>query len=121
GAIKFELLSLSFRVVRQQRQLVQPFLKLRGRFHDRRPGDGPMTGLAPIKDGFLNKPSFTVMAREKLRLAVDHLGGKSFERFGDPPVQFVSGSAQQAAISGVLHKRMLEGIDRIGWRTMLKY
>src|SRR5260370_28493234 len=36
GAAKFELLSLTFGVVRQQRQLVQPFLQLRRRFRHRR-------------------------------------------------------------------------------------
>jgi hypothetical protein len=37
---KFELLSLAFGAIRQQRQLVDPPLKLRGRFRHRRAGGG---------------------------------------------------------------------------------
>src|SRR6516164_6504468 len=92
--VEFELLPLSLGIVRQLRQLVQPLLKLRGGLDDRGARDRPMTRLAPIKDGFLYEPSFAVMACEKLRLAVDQLGRKSFERFSDPSVQFLSDSAQ---------------------------
>src|ERR1700732_2651232 len=46
GTQKFELLSLTFGVVRQQRQLVQRLLELRGRLYQRRAGSGPMTRLA---------------------------------------------------------------------------
>ena len=52
GAQEFELLSLAFRAIRQQRQLVQPFLQLRGRFRHCRAGGGPPTGFAPTGDGF---------------------------------------------------------------------
>ena len=61
-------------VVRQQRQLVQPLLQLRGRFRHRRAGGGPMTGLAPAGDGFFNEPGLGVMLREELGLAVHQLG-----------------------------------------------
>ena len=46
GTAKFELLSLTFPAVRQQRQLIQPSLQLPRRFRHRRAGGGPMTGLA---------------------------------------------------------------------------
>jgi hypothetical protein len=61
------------------------------------------------------------MAREKLRLGIDQLGGKGFERFGVPPMQFLSRGAQQTAIGRVLHQRVLECIDRIRRRTVLKH
>src|ERR1700738_1048193 len=40
GTANFELLPLSYRCVRQQSQLVQPLVKLRGRFRHRRAGGG---------------------------------------------------------------------------------
>src|SRR6266849_1009358 len=75
GAAKFELLSLAFGVVREQRQLIQRLLKLRGSFRNRRTGGGPMTGLAPVGDGFFNEPSLGVMLGEEFGLAVHQLGG----------------------------------------------
>src|SRR6266446_5058060 len=73
GNAKFEFLSLSFGVIRQQRQLVQPLLQLRGRFRYRRAGGGPLAGLAPAGDGFFDEPGLRVMLREELRLAVNKL------------------------------------------------
>ena len=89
GAAKFKLLLLTFAVVRQQRQLVQPLLKLRGRFRHRRAGGGPPTGLAPVGNGFFNEPGLGIMLREQFGLAVHQLGGMGFERFGDPRVQLL--------------------------------
>jgi hypothetical protein len=80
---KFELLSLAFAIVRQQRQLVQPLLELRGRFGHGRTGGGAVTGLSPVGDGFFDEPGFGVMLREELGLSVRHLRGISFERFGN--------------------------------------
>jgi hypothetical protein len=54
GTAKFELLSLPFGVFRQQRQLVQPLVQLRGRFRHRRSGSGPLTSLSPKRDRFFN-------------------------------------------------------------------
>ena len=89
GAPKFELLSLALRGVRQQRQLVQRLLKLRGRFRHRRAGGGSPTGLAPIGDGFFDEPGLGIMLREELGLGVHQLGGMGFERFGDLRMQLL--------------------------------
>src|SRR5215467_12699387 len=83
GTAKFELLSLTFGVLWQQRQLIQSLLKLRGRFCHRRTGDGPPTGLTPISDGFFNEPGLGIMLREQLGLDFDDLGEMAFERFSD--------------------------------------
>src|SRR5215813_10792080 len=114
GTPKFELLSLASETVRQQRELVQPLVKLRGRFRHRRAGDWSLTRLAPADNGFLDEPGLSVMLREKLRLAVHKLGGTGFERFGDLRVQLLPSAAQQAAMRRVLHQRVLERIDRVG-------
>jgi len=44
-----------------------------------------------------------------------------FERFGDLRVQMLARAAQQAAMSRVLHQRVLEGIDCTGRRASLEY
>jgi len=50
-AAKFKLLSLAFWAVRQQRQLLQPLLQLRGRFVTTKPtGEGTGLGLSIAYD-----------------------------------------------------------------------
>jgi len=66
GTAKFELLSMVFRGIRQQRQLVQPFLQLRCRFRHRRAGGRPPAGLAPIDDRFFDEPGLGIMLGEQL-------------------------------------------------------
>ena len=61
------------------------------------------------------------MLGEELRLAVHQLGGMGFERCGDTRVQLLSGATQQAVVSDVLHQRVLEGIDRVGWCPSLEH
>ena len=61
------------------------------------------------------------MLREELGLAVHQLRGLSFQRFGDLGVQLLSSVAQQAAVSRVLHQRVLETIDRIGRHAALEH
>ena len=118
GTAKFELLSLTFGVVRQQRQLVQPLLKLRGRFRHRRAGGGSPTGFAPAGDGFFDEPGLGVMLGEEFGLAVHQLGGMGFERFGDPGMELLSRAAQQSAVGGILDQRVLEQV--FGRRAALR-
>ena len=79
-----------------------------------------MSGLAPADDGFFNEPGLGVMLCEMFGLAVHQLGGTGLERFGDLLVQLLPSAAQQAAVSRVLHQRVFEGIDRVGWRATLE-
>jgi hypothetical protein len=120
GTEKLELLSPTCGGVRQQRELFQPLFKLRGRFRPRRTGGGLPTGPAPKGDGFFDEPSLGVMLREELGLALHHLGGMGFERFGDLRVQLLPGIAQQPAVRRVLHQCVLETIDRVGRRAALE-
>src|SRR5262249_57821929 len=118
---KFKLLSLTLTTVRQQRQLVQPLSKLRGRLRHCRTRCGPSRGLAPIKDGFFNEPCFGVMVREELGLAVHQLGKISLRCLGNQSMQLLPGTAQKTTVGCFLDQRMLEGIDRIRRCAALKY
>ena len=121
GAAKFEFLPPTFRVVRQQHQLVQRLLELRGRFGQRRTGRGFSSGFAPIEYGSLSLPGFAAVARQDLGLAVHQFREMHLERRRDPAVQLPPGIAQQTAIGRFLHKRVLEGIDGVGWCPGLKH
>jgi hypothetical protein len=118
---KFKLLSLAFRGVWHQLQLVQPLLQLRGRFRHRRAGGGAVTGLAPVLDGFFSEPSFGVMLREKFGLALRQFREMGFKRFGNLRMQLLPGTSQQAAVRRVLNQRVLEGVDRVGRRAALEH
>src|SRR6516162_10339176 len=61
------------------------------------------------------------MLCEELGLAVHQLRGMDFECFGDPRVQLLARAAQEAAMRGVLHQRMLEAVDRIWGRPSLEH
>ena len=61
------------------------------------------------------------MLRQQLGLAVQDLGRKGFERFGDLRVQLPAGIAQQAAMRRILHQRVFEAVDRRGRRAALKH
>src|SRR5262245_61170511 len=72
-AVKFELLSLTFGRIGHSHQLVQRFLKLRGRFRHCRAGGGSMTGLPPAGDGFFNHRSLGEMLGEEFGLVLHEL------------------------------------------------
>ena len=112
---------LTLEIVRQQRQLVQCLLKLRGRFGQRRTGSGFPSGLGPIEYRSLSLPGFAAVARQDLGLAVHQFREMHLERRRDPAVQLPPGIAQQTAIGRFLHKRVLEGIDGVGWCPGLKH
>jgi hypothetical protein len=80
-----------------------------------------MTGFAPIGDRFFDESRLGIMLCEKLGLAANQLRGMSLERYGDLRVQLLPGTAQQAAMRRVLHQRVLEGIERVGWRAALEH
>src|SRR5215469_8171353 len=60
------------------------------------------------------------MLSKELRLAVHQLRKMGFERFGDLCVQLLARAAQQTAMRSVLHQRMFESINRLGWRASLE-
>src|SRR5215467_9023019 len=60
------------------------------------------------------------MLGKEFRLAVHQLRRMGFERFGDLCVQLLARAAQQTAMRSVLHQRMFETINRLGWRASLE-
>src|SRR6516225_12348068 len=115
-AAKFELVSLTFSVVRQKRQLIQCLLKLCGRFRHCRAGSRSPTGTVPIGNGFFNESRLGIMLSEKLGLAVHQLGEMGCKRVSNLCVQLLARTAQQAAMCRVLHQRVLEAVDGL-WRS----
>ena len=91
---KFELQSLPFGIIRQQRQLGHPPLELRRRLCHCRAGGGAMTRLAPEGDGFFNQPRLGIMVRKEFGLSVHQLGGKVFEGCGNPGMELLSRATQ---------------------------
>src|SRR5262249_15195644 len=77
--------------------------------------------LAPEGDRPFNEPGLGVVLGEELGLAVDQLGAKSPERFGDLRMQLLTGIAQQAAVRCVVHQRVLKGINRVGRTSALEH
>ncbi len=68
---------------------------------------------APVSYRLLIQSSFRAVPSQKLRLVLGNLGEFALERFRDTGVERASGLAQQRAIGGVLHKRVLEQIGRV--------
>src|SRR5690348_9488429 len=74
-------------------------------------------GPAPPLDGLIGQASLCEMMRQELRLGTSDIGELLLKNPADPRVQLLALAAQQSAVGGVPHQRMLEGIDRIRWRT----
>src|SRR5215472_1627273 len=79
-----------------------------------------MTGFAPISNGFLNEPSFSIVLCEELGLAVHQFRPMSFQRFDDPGVQLLSRATDEAAMSRILDQCVFEGIYHIRWCATLE-
>ena len=60
----------------------------------------------------LLQPSFLVVTGEQLRRSCPNVGKPLREDLGDARVKLLPLAPQQGAISGVLHQRMLERINR---------
>src|SRR6516165_7832633 len=66
GNAKVELLSVAFRVLRQELQLVQSLVELRRGFGHCRADGRPMTSLAPVVDSPFDEPGLGVMLSKEL-------------------------------------------------------
>ena len=61
------------------------------------------------------------MPGDELGLGLHQLGEQGPERFGDLRVQSPPGAAQQRIVRRVLHQRVFEAIDCVGWRAALEH
>src|SRR5271166_5774009 len=94
-----------------------PFCNCAPASRHRRARNGPLTRFAPVGHGSFDDPALGVMLGEELRLVFYYFWKIGFERVGDLRMQLPAGLAQQAAVSCVLHQRVLEGVDRFGRRA----
>ena len=88
-------------------------MKLCSRFRHRGADGGPVTSLTPASDGFFDQSGFRVVLCKELGLGLDRFRETRFERSGYLPVQCLAWTAQQCAIGGVLHERMLKQKRRV--------
>jgi hypothetical protein len=81
---------------------------------------GMSAGLQPLIGCTLGLASRGQMMRQEFRLALDEISKMLFQRRRDPGVQFLASSAQQCAIGGVLHQRVLEQVGGVRSGTATK-
>src|SRR5450755_1386696 len=58
------------------------------------------------------------MLSQELRLCRYDLRELAFERGGDMRVKLLASAAEQGAVSGILHQRMLEQVARQRWHAL---
>ena len=80
------------------------------RLYVRGSGGREVTGPEPVWNGLLCQSRLAKMTCNELRLRFDQLWKPSFDRCGDPPVQFLAAALEQALLGRVLDQRMLEAI-----------
>ena len=77
-----------------------------------------LSGCAPTFDSLLVKPRFRTVPCKYLRLRLHDFWIFFLQGLGDQGVELLPGAAQQRAIGGVLHQRVLEQIGRMGRRAL---
>ena len=71
---------------------------------------GVLAGFQPLIDRALGVASCGQMMCEELRLAFDNVSEMLLEHGHDAGMQFLPPAAQQGAVGGILHQRVLEEI-----------
>jgi len=117
GQVQFDLFSIPRRPFRQRRQRRETAVEMADRFEMRQTRGGILAGLQPLIDRTLGIAGGGQMMRQEFRLALDEIGEMLFQHGRDPGVQFLPPCAQQGAIGGVLHKRMLEEVGGLRGNT----
>src|SRR6516164_4648865 len=67
-----------------------------------------MSGLPAVGDRLFGEPCLSEMLGKKFGLRFGDVGKVAFEHAGDPRMQLLAASAQQACIGSVADERMLE-------------
>ncbi len=79
-------------------------------FHIRRSGGGETTCSQPVWNSLLRQSRLAEMTGDQLRLRFDKLWKQRFDRRGNPRVQLLSASLEQAFVGGVAHQGVLEDV-----------
>ena len=86
---------------------------MRDSFHIGRVLDGLLPRLVPIPDCLGGETCLGAVLRQPCRLLLEGLRKAFFEHRRDAGVQLLAGPAQQRAVCGILHQRVLEEIYRL--------
>ena len=74
---------------------------------------GMAAGFQPLIDRALGIAGGGQMMGQQFGLALDEIGEMLFQRRSDPGMQFLPPPAQQSAVGGVLHQRVLEQVGGV--------
>ena len=80
----------------------------------------PSAGCEKVVDGLFELAGFPAMVRQLLGLAVDDLGEPLLQCADNSAIDQMSLAAQQRAVSGFLHERVLKCVFRVGHLTALE-
>jgi hypothetical protein len=79
-----------------------------------------LPGLKAIPDRLFVESRFRAMLCQSRGVACCYFGELSFKDRGNVGMKLLATAAQERALSGVLHQRMLECVLRVGWRPATK-
>ena len=95
----------------------QAFMELRHRFSQGRTLQGAPSGQKPCRNSCLKVASFRVVMREQFRMCLNNILETLFKCTGNPGMHLLASAAQQGAVGGVLHERVLERVVNFGRRS----
>ena len=113
GQLQLDLPSVPSRPFGQCRQCCEPALEMADRFEMGRARRGMLAGLQPLIDRALGIAGAGQMMGQEFGLALDEIGEMLLQHRRDPGMQFLPPCAQQRAVGGVLHQRVLEEVGGV--------
>ena len=119
--LEIELQPVLCRALGQMAQGLDAALRVRDGLEIGGAHGGLSAGLQPIPHRLFEQSGFREMVRERLRLRLDDLRVPLLERVGDRGMQLCASALQESGVGGVSHKRVLEGIDRVGYLAPAEY
>src|SRR5258705_8978493 len=111
--LKRKFTGLSLWTYRQAGKQLERLAKVCSGLGHRRTLDRQAPSLVPILDCLFNEASHRTMLRHKLGLSRCNLGKLAFQRGHSASMQLLPSTAQQGAVRGVLHQRVLKGVRGI--------
>ena len=117
---QIELSAVAFRRGWQRCDQLQTLVQVRNRFGERHVPERQTARLLPKRDRLLGLFRLGVVVRQQLGLGCLDVRETLLDYLGDPAVQFLPAPPEQRVVGGVLHQRVLKGVDRIGRRALLK-